>query len=173
MVWPHEFETSFLWNHTFTSWSRTPACHFAWNPKPCFIICSMDVWWNIHFPSEGLELSNWNNHFEVDVSGTRCILYQMFCEDVGDSQSFFNFYAFIKDICPWTFPLFNSTLFFFLMFLGASGHSTLTSLHKEERTLWPALSGLTCPQAFWDPMIEPSGHKEAQHPLDHTSGITW
>ena len=33
----------------------------------------MDVWWNNHFPSKGLESSNWNNHFKVDVSGTRCI----------------------------------------------------------------------------------------------------
>ena len=22
----------------------------------------MDVWWNNHFPSKGLESSNWNNH---------------------------------------------------------------------------------------------------------------
>ena len=31
----------------------------------------MDVWWNNHFLSKGLESSNWNNHFKVDVSGTR------------------------------------------------------------------------------------------------------
>ena len=31
----------------------------------------MDVWWNNHFPSKGLESSNGNNHFKVDVSGTR------------------------------------------------------------------------------------------------------
>ena len=31
----------------------------------------MDVWLNNHFPSKGLESSNWNNHFKVDVSGTR------------------------------------------------------------------------------------------------------
>ena len=30
----------------------------------------MDVWWNNHSPSKGLESFNWNNHFKGDVSGT-------------------------------------------------------------------------------------------------------
>ncbi len=31
----------------------------------------MDVWWNNHFLCKDLESSNWNNHFKVDVSGSR------------------------------------------------------------------------------------------------------
>ena len=31
----------------------------------------MDVWWNNHFSCKDLESSNWNNHFKVDVSGSR------------------------------------------------------------------------------------------------------
>ena len=37
----------------------------------------MDVWWNNHFSCKDLESSNWNNHFKVDVSGSRYILFSV------------------------------------------------------------------------------------------------
>ena len=45
---------------------------FTWNSISNHFL--MDVWWNNHhFSCKDLESSNWNNHFKVDVSGSRYI----------------------------------------------------------------------------------------------------
>ena len=43
----------------------------------------LDVWWNNHFLSKGLESSNWNKHFKGDVSGTRYMDHMGVSENGG------------------------------------------------------------------------------------------
>ena len=73
-----------LWPFPWRRWTSQPQKHFFKKKRPSkgsriFLVVPgtlnnnflMDFWWNKHFPSKGLESSNWTNHFKVDVSGTR------------------------------------------------------------------------------------------------------
>ena len=53
----------------FFSKRRSEGKIYTWNPKQP--VLNGWKWWNNHFLYKDLESSNWNNHFKVDVSGSR------------------------------------------------------------------------------------------------------
>ena len=117
-----EFEGHVEQNFTVHGWS----CSFflgvyynqlyTWYPQQHVILFN-NVWWNTHLSCNDFELSNLNNHFQVDVLGSRYLYV--------NKVSPYQIYQFVNRVTLEP----SHSLYFCWYFLGRIGRESIRKLH--------------------------------------------